>query len=276
MFKNLKKIFSKKTKINVIKLQGVISSGKKNLNLSNTKKNIDKAFDNKKITAVALLINSPGGSPSQSEILANYLLKKSQESNIPLITFIEDVGASGGYWISLVSKQIFALANTSIIGSLGVLYSSFGLEDFIGNHGIKRRIHSAGDKKVTLDMFSKENPQDVERLKIMLESVHNHFKNWVISQRKDKLNIDEKDLFSGEFWIASEAKKLGLIDDVAITMEDKLNELYGSNIIINHIEDKKSKLANLFMLNKVNLIEESTQNAINIIKNELFSTKYKI
>jgi serine protease SohB len=190
------------------------------------------------------------------------------------------VGASGGYWISLVAKQIFALANTSIVGSLGVLYSSFGLEDFIENHGIKRRIHTAGEKKVTLGMFSKENQEDVERLKIMLESVHNHFKHWVISQRKDKLNIDEKDLFSGEFWIASEAKKLGLIDDVAITMEDKLKELYGSNITINYIEDKKSKLANLFLLNKVNLIEESTQNAINLIKNEikseLFNNKYKI
>ena len=247
---------SKKKQVNIVKLSGVISSGgRKNLSLASIKKNIDKAFSDKKISSVALLINSPGGSPVQSEMIANYIREKSRETKIPTISFVEDVAASGGYWLALSSNDIYALSKSSIVGSLGVLYAGFGLDEFIKKHGISRRVHTAGKNKVSLDMFQPEKESDIERLKNMLAEVHNHFKDWVLSRREGKLKIEEEDLFSGEFWVASKGLEYGLVDDIAISVEHKLKDLFGDKVKINYIESKKGLISGL-LSSKSNVVEE--------------------
>jgi signal peptide peptidase SppA len=247
---------SKKKKVNIIKLAGVINSGgRKNLSLASIKKNIDKAFANSKVASVALLINSPGGSPVQSEMIANYIREKSRETKIPTISFVEDVAASGGYWLALASDDIYALSKSSIVGSLGVLYAGFGLDEFIKKHGISRRVHTAGKNKVSLDMFQPEKEADIERLKKMLAEVHKHFKDWVLSRRNGKLKIEEDELFSGEFWVASTGLEKGLVDDIAISVEHKLKDLFGDKVKINYIETKKGLLSGL-LSSKANVVEE--------------------
>ncbi len=249
-------MFKRKNQVNVIKLQGVISAtGRKSLSLSNIKDNIDKAFANKNIKAVAILINSPGGSPVQSEMIANYILSKSQCTNIPVITFVEDVAASGGYWLALVGDMIFALSHTSIVGSLGVVYASFGLEELIKRHGISRRVHTAGTRKVSLDIFQPEKTEDIARLQKMLAEIHQHFKNWVLLRRSAKINMAEDELFSGDFWIASTGLKYGLIDEITPSLEDKVQNLYGKKVKIKYITTKKSFLSSLFNT-KNNLAED--------------------
>jgi signal peptide peptidase SppA len=240
-------LFKKKNVVHVLKLSGVLaSSGKKSLNIQNVKKNIDSAFE-KKISALALIINSPGGSPVQSEIIANYILQKSKETKIPVITFVEDVAASGGYWLAVAGESIFALSKSSIVGSLGVLYAGFGLEELIKKHGIKRRVHTAGKNKVSLDMFQEEKEEDIKRLKEMLAEVHKHFKDWVLSRRGQKITLNHDDLFSGEFWLASVGLTHGLIDGIA-DLEPKLKELYGEKVKIKYIEPKKHFLAGFSFL----------------------------
>ncbi len=255
----------KKKQVNVLKLSGVISSGgRKNLSLSSIKKNIDKAFANKKASAVALLINSPGGSPVQSEMIANYIREKSKETKIPTISFVEDVAASGGYWLALSSNDIYALSKSSIVGSLGVLYAGFGLDEFIKKYGISRRVHTAGKNKVSLDMFQPEKEADIERLKNMLSEVHKHFKDWVLSRRNKKLKVDHDELFSGEFWVASQGLEKGLIDDIAISVDHKLKSLFGDKVKINYIESKKGFISGL-LSSKINIVEE--------IKSEIKNTE---
>ncbi|MDR0484748.1 MAG: S49 family peptidase [Alphaproteobacteria bacterium] len=240
MFKKSKK------QINIVKLYGIISSGgRKNLSLATVKKNIDKAFEPKETKAVALLINSPGGSPAQSEMIANYVREKSKETKIPVISFVEDVAASGGYWLALAGEDIYALSKSSIVGSLGVLHASFGLDEFIKKHGISRRVHTAGKNKVSMDMFQAEKEEDIVRLKKMLAEIHTHFKDWVLSRRENKLKISEEDLFTGEYWVASSGLDKGLVDDIVVSMEHKLKELYGNKININYIESKKGFLSGL-------------------------------
>lgn len=260
----------KRKKVNIIKLSGIISSSsKKHLYLDRVQHLIDKAFRGRNISAVAVVINSPGGSPTQSQMISNYIMEKSKETSIKVITFIEDVGASGGYWLSLCGDEIYALSSTSIVGSLGVVYASFGLDEFISKYGISRRVYTSGDKKVSLDMFQKEDENDIIRLKNMLHDVHEHFKTWVISRRGERLNIDNSDLFSGEFWIASKALVYGLIDGIANTLEDKIKELYGKKIQINYLKSKESLINRLSIRGGL-----STDDLIISIKDEQIKNKY--
>jgi len=250
-------VFKKaKKQINVIKLYGIINKGgKKSLYLSGLRKNIDKAFECKKTAAVALLINSPGGSPAQSEMIANYIREKSRETKIPVLSFVEDVAASGGYWLALAGEDIYALSKSSIVGSLGVLSAGFGLDEFIKKHGIVRRVYTAGKNKVSNDMFQPEKEEDIARLKNMLAEIHKHFKDWVLARREGRLKINEEELFSGEYWVASQGLTKGLIDDIVVSMEHKLHDTYGDKVKIHYIEAKKSFLSSL-LSTKASLSED--------------------
>jgi serine protease SohB len=225
-----------------------MTGGGDSLSLGSVRKNIDKAF-NGDVSAVGLLINSPGGSPGQSEMIANYIIYKSKETDIPVISFVEDVAASGGYWIALAGDEIFALSKSSIVGSLGVVSASFGLNDLIEKHGISRRVYTAGESKVSMDMFQKEKDEDVVKLKKLLAEIHEHFKTWVIERRgnriiNDKGELLESKLFTGEYWIASSGIDKGLVDGIT-TIETKLKELYGENVNIRYIKKKKSFINSL-------------------------------
>lgn len=200
----------------VVRLNGVIASDGRfssSLNLSGVAPALRAAFKVKGAKAVALSINSPGGSPVQSHLIFKRVRALAEENDLPVFAFTEDVAASGGYMLAVAGDKIFA-DESSIVGSIGVISASFGFEDAIGKLGVKRRVHTSGEKKSTLDPFLPENPEDVERLEALQNEVHGHFKNLVRSRRGDNLTADDDKLFTGEFWSGPQAKELGLVDDI--------------------------------------------------------------
>lgn len=258
--------FSKKKVVNVVYLSGIISSsGRKPLSLANSKPLLDKAFKPKDTKAVCLIINSPGGSAAQSEIIANYIKEQMQETKIPVIAFVEDVAASGGYFIASVATEIYALAKSSIIGSIGVLYSGFGFNNLIKKHGIERRIYSAGENKVILDSFQEEKAEDIAIINELLQETHEHFKNFVKAGRGNKLQANDKELFSGKFWLAGTGVKLGLIDGIITSYQSFFKERFGKKVKINVIKTKKSFLSNL-LNTKIDLNETLIEDIVAQIK----------
>ena len=224
----LKNLFSRKQVVSAIRLSGVIKSGNDGLSLENIKPALDKAFSRKQ-KAVALIINSPGGSPVQSSLIGKYINKLSEENQIPVIAFVEDVAASGGYWLACAADEIYADEN-SIIGSIGVVGGGFGFHQFIEKHGIERRIYTSGKNKVNLDPFKRENPEDVIKLKAIQQEIHENFiKHVKLSRSESYMNACEKFmndgivqssdefreiLFNGDFWTGKKAVELGLIDGI--------------------------------------------------------------
>ncbi|MDU8928471.1 S49 family peptidase [Alisedimentitalea sp. MJ-SS2] len=213
-------------RVAVIRLQGAIGTGRMPLNDEALAPVIEKAFKRGKPTAVALLINSPGGSPVQSARIAGRIRRLAEEKEIPVHAFVEDVAASGGYWLACAADDIFA-DPASIIGSIGVISGGFGAHDFIAKHGIERRIYTAGTAKSQLDMFKPEQSEDVARLKAILEQMHAVFIDHVKTGRGDRLA--DEDVFTGEFWLAGRGLELGLIDGIG-HLEPKLKELYGDDV----------------------------------------------
>ncbi len=203
---------TKVPKVAVIRLSGVIASGARGrLSDESLAPVIERAFRRGKPVAVALAINSPGGSPAQSSLIAARIRRLAEERKIPVHAFVEDVAASGGYWLATAADRIW-LDPTSIVGSIGVISSSFGLHDFIARHGIERRVHTAGRSKSWLDPFQPERPGDVERLTALQEQIHTLFIDQVRG-RRPTLKDDER-LFTGEVWVGQAAVDVGLADAV--------------------------------------------------------------
>ena len=167
------------------------------------KKLLLKAFSIKKALAIAVTINSPGGSPVQSHLIYSYIKKLAKKNNKKVLVFAEDVAASGGYLIACAGDEIYA-NSSSIVGSIGVIYSSFGFQDAIKKIGVERRVYTAGKNKSSLDPFKEEKEEDIQRLKIQLD-LHSDFINVVKSSRGSKLKDTEKNpnTFTGEFWSGS-------------------------------------------------------------------------
>lgn len=188
---------------------------------------IERAFGRGKPRAVALLVNSPGGSPAQSSLIAARIRRLADEKSVPVHAFVEDVAASGGYWLATAADDIW-LDASSIVGSVGVISAGFGLHDLIGRYGIERRLHTAGKSKSMLDPFSPEKPEDVERLRGYLGQLHETFIAHVKARRGARLS-DTEDLFTGDFWIGQRAVDLGLADGIA-HLAPKLRALYGEKV----------------------------------------------
>lgn len=172
---------------------------------------LDRAFNLPRVQAVALVINSPGGSAVQSALIGKRIRDLAGEKGIPVVAFVEDVAASGGYWLACAADEIYANAS-SIVGSIGVVYAGFGAAELMRRLGVRRRLYTAGDRKAMLDPFGPENEEDVERLKAMQRDIHDQFQSWVRARRGDRLRGLDSELFSGEFWIGLRARELGLID----------------------------------------------------------------
>jgi signal peptide peptidase SppA len=189
---------------------GVLRSG---LALSRLAAVIERAFAARDAKAVALVINSPGGSAVQSALIAKRIRDLASEKNLPVYAFVEDVAASGGYWLACAADEIYANAS-SIVGSIGVISSSFGFTEMIGKIGVTRRVYTAGEKKMMLDPFQPEDPDDVERLQNLQREIHANFQTWVRDRRGVRLRGLDSDLFSGEFWTGTRATELGLVDGV--------------------------------------------------------------
>jgi signal peptide peptidase SppA len=212
----------------VVPLNGVIgavSPLRGGIDLASVASALEAAFKLKGVKAVALTINSPGGSPVQSSLIYKRIRALSAEKSIPVYAFAEDVAASGGYMLACAADEIYA-DESSIIGSIGVVSAGFGFTGLIEKLGVERRVHTAGESKAMLDPFKPENPEDVKRLEALQAEVHEGFKTLVRTSRGERLGTDA-DLFTGAFWAASGALSRGLIDgigDLRTTMREKFGE----------------------------------------------------
>lgn len=216
-------------RVSVIRLQGTIASGGRfgsGLNDATLGPVIDRAF-RRKPAAVALAINSPGGSAAQSSLIAARIRRLADERSVPVHAFVEDVAASGGYWLATAADDIW-LDETSLVGSIGVISAGFGFTDLIGRHGVERRIHTAGTSKSFLDPFRPETEEDVARLNLILEALHDRFKAHVAARRGARLAPD-RDLFDGTVWVGQKAVDLGLADGCA-HLVPKIKALYGDKV----------------------------------------------
>jgi len=239
------KIFKKKKIIPHIRLSGIIGSVgrfKQGINFSSQQDIIDKAFSIKKALAVAISINSPGGSPVQSHLIYSYIKKMAKKNNKKVLVFTEDVAASGGYLIACAGNEIYA-NSSSIVGSIGVISASFGFQDAIKKIGIERRVYTAGKNKSTLDPFKEEKEEDIQRLKKIQLELHSDFINVVKASRGSKLvDVEKNNTFTGEFWSGSTSLKLGLIDGIG-NVEEVLREKFGEDVVIKKLEKQKSFIA---------------------------------
>jgi len=220
----------------VLRLAGVIGSVgplRSGLTLSGQAQNIERAFKMKRLSAVALSINSPGGSPVQSALIAKRIRALADEKEIPVFAFAEDVAASGGYWLACAADEIFADEN-SIVGSIGVVSAGFGLQDLIKRIGVERRVHTSGERKAMLDPFQPEDPEDLKRLEAIQQDIHGSFKEMVRRRRGAKLKADEATLFSGEFWTGQRALDLGLVDGLG-ELRQIMRQRYGDKVQLKRI-----------------------------------------
>lgn len=231
--------------VSVVRLNGIIASAsgpvpRAVINLHAVESALVRAFEAESAVAVALVINSPGGSPTQSQLVADRIRGLAAEHEMPVLAFCEDVAASGGYWLACAADEIFACP-TSLVGSIGVVSGGFGLTGLIERFGIERRLHTAGTNKARLDPFQPEKPEDVEWLLGMQGELHELFIEWVRSRRQ---GLDESaDLFTGEVWTGRRAVELGLIDGIG-TPHEVLSHRYPDAEPVG-VEPRKPLLARL-------------------------------
>jgi len=239
-----KRFFSKDVNIPTLRLSGVIGQtgiAQSGLTISGIEKLIDKLFADKKAPAVALIINSPGGSPTQSSLIAEKIINLSKEKNKKVYAFVEDVAASGGYWLACSAEEIYLDLN-SIVGSIGVISPGFGFVDLIKKIGIERRVYTSGKSKSFLDPFKEEKKEDIDRLKNIQEQIHENFIDYVKKRRGAKINShNENEVFSGLFWVGKKGVELGLADGLG-SINKVIKEKFGEKAKIKIINQKKSFL----------------------------------
>lgn len=189
---------------------------------------LERAFSLSKTPTVAVIVNSPGGSPVQSNLIFKRVRQLAEEKKKRIYTFCEDVAASGGYYLAIAGDEIYA-DPSSIVGSIGVISATFGFDKAITKLGIERRVYTSGEAKGLLDAFRPEKPEDVARLKEIQRDVHDVFIGAVKDRRAARLNGLDSELFSGAFWSASKALELGLIDGVS-DVRTKMRELHGEDV----------------------------------------------
>lgn len=219
---------------------GVVTPLRPGLTLATVARTLDRAFGFPGARAVALAINSPGGSPAQSHLIFRRIRALAQEKSLPVYAFIEDVGASGGYMLACAADEIVCDAH-SIVGSIGVVGGSFGFVELMHKLGIERRLYTSGDRKAMLDPFRPENPEDVARIKALQAEIHAGFIALVKERRAGKLNGSDETLFSGEFWIAERAIALGLADRVG-DLRSEMRRRYGEKVRLPLIQAERSLL----------------------------------
>ena len=239
-----KRFFSKDINIPTLRLTGVIGQAgiaRSGLTIAGIEKLVDKLFSDKKAPAVALIINSPGGSPTQSSLIAEKIINLAKEKNKKVFAFVEDVAASGGYWLACAADEIYLDLN-SIVGSIGVISPGFGFVDLIKKIGVERRVYTSGKSKSFLDPFKEEKKEDIDRLKSIQEQIHENFIEYVKSRRGSKLlSSAEDEIFSGLFWVGKKGVDLGLADGIG-SINQIIRKKYGNKAKIKIIDQKKSFL----------------------------------
>jgi serine protease SohB len=222
-------------RVNVVRLHGAIGMSqplRSSLTAKDLEPQLEKAFT-KNLAAVALSINSPGGSPVQSALIHARIRSLAEEFKVPVYVFCEDVAASGGYWLACAGDEIYA-DESSIIGSIGVISAGFGFVEAIAKLGVERRVHTSGENKSILDPFQPQKQDDVDRLLSLQKDIHTAFKALVRSRRGKKLKGDEAEMFSGAFWAGRQALELGLIDGIG-HMHEVLKQKFGDKLVMKNI-----------------------------------------
>ncbi len=237
--------------VTVVRLSGVIAEGRgggfqRTLSLAGLAGTLEKAFRPKHLAAVALAINSPGGSPVQSSLIAGRIRQLAAEKNVPVFAFVEDVAASGGYWLATAADEIF-VDGASIVGSIGVVSAGFGFTQLIEKIGIERRVHAQGARKAMLDPFRPERQEDVTRLLALQTELHDGFKAEVRRRRGDKLKGDDATLFEGDIWTGHKAVALGLADGVG-DLRGVLRRRFGDKVKLTVVGGQDSWLKRRFGL----------------------------
>ena len=222
----------------VIRLSGTISTGSRGLNDAALAPLIEKAF-RMKPAAVALVINSPGGSPVQSSLIAARIQRLAREKSVPIHAFVEDVAASGGYWLACAGDQIW-VDDSSIVGSIGVISSSFGFAELMARQGVERRVITAGASKSLADPFLPQKPEDVARIKAIQTPIHEAFIAHVRARRGARLAAG--DLFNADIWVGQQAVALGLVDGVA-HLVPKMKEIFGDKVALVPLGQKRGLLS---------------------------------
>jgi signal peptide peptidase SppA len=215
----------------VVRLSGTIGLStplRPGLTLASVARPLEKAFTMRRAKAVALAINSPGGSPVQSHMIHLRIKQLAAEHKVPVIAFAEDVAASGGYMIACAADEIIC-DDSTIIGSIGVIGGSFGFAGLLQKLGIERRLYTSGERKAMLDPFLPEKPEDVERLKSVQRDIHEDFIALVKASRGTRLTGPENDLFSGEFWTGRRAVTLGVADGIG-DLRSVLRQRFGEDV----------------------------------------------
>jgi signal peptide peptidase SppA len=226
------RLFRKRPVVPVVRLSGPIGMNMplvSSMSLASLSKQLDKAFGYKKAAAIALVVNSPGGAPTQSHLIYQRIRQLAEKNKKKVIVFVEDVAASGGYMIACAGDEIIA-DNFSIVGSIGVVSASFGFEKMLKKIGIERRVYTAGDNKRQLDAFLPAKPEDIRRLKELQLDIHADFIALVKRSRGKRLNGSDKSLFNGEYWLAERAMKYGLIDGIG-DLRGTLQKRFGKHVL---------------------------------------------
>ena len=230
----------KRPLVPVVRLSGVIAASggrRRGISLEAVEPQLKKAFSIKGAKAVALVINSPGGSPVQSSLIGQRVRDLARKANVPVLAFCEDVAASGGYWLAASADEIY-VNPASIIGSIGVVSAGFGFDRAIDRIGVDRRVYTAGDNKMILDPFQPEAESEVERLKSLQQEIHRQFIDYVVDRRGAKLTGEHDDLFSGAFWTGAAAVDLGLVDGIG-ECRRLVTERFGDNVDLLTINPKR-------------------------------------
>jgi serine protease SohB len=238
-------LISGRDSVTVLRLEGVIGAGSRlgspPLTDAGLAPVIEAAFRRGRPKAVAIAVNSPGGSAAQSSLIAARIRRLADETRIPVHAFVEDVAASGGYWLATAADRIHVDAN-SIIGSIGVISASFGFHEFLTRQGVERRVHTAGEDKSLLDPFRPERAEDVERLKRLQALIHENFIAQVRARRADRLAGDN--LFTGDIWVGRAGVEVGLADAVG-HLVPTLQALYGRKVRFRVLSPRRSLLRRL-------------------------------
>ena len=264
MFTWLRNRFRRGPVVPVVRLSGVIATGgllgSRGMSIESVAPLLARAFAQRGAKAVALVINSPGGSPVQSALIAKRIRLLATEKKLPVIAFVEDVAASGGYWLACAADEIIA-DGASIVGSIGVVSAGFGFQDLIAKLGIERRVHTSGENKSMLDPFRDEKPEDVERLKRLQAEIHDGFKAWVRERRGARLKGGDSLLFTGEFWTAARGLELGLVDSLG-ELRAVLQARYGAKVHLPVVAARRRFLSRFGLGSGIELIGPSTLAAL--------------
>ncbi len=269
---------SKKSIIGIVKLSGIISTetrlgSRAGLNLNDLSDSLTKAFSFKNVKAIVLLVNSPGGSPVQSALIANRVRDLAREKEIPVYCFIEDLAASGGYWLSCAADKIYAM-ESSIIGSIGVITAGFGAVEAIKKIGIERRVYSQGKNKGLLDPFLPEKKDDVKQILTIQKDLHAQFINWIKKRRGKRLKAKDEVLFNAGVWSGVKAKELGLIDGIG-DYYNVMKNIFGDDIKFKDFSKKTSWFKQKFLSSNSALNSDTIiDNLINKIEERIIWSKF--